>query len=392
MTQSTDGYTARTWTPLRSSNLQVTLRAFLDGEVFTVSEVAHRTGLSRPTAQLAVQELASAGWLTTVETTGEGAARAGRPANAYRLRPESGHVVGIDMGAHKALVLVSDLAGTIVAERRCEIQPTWTFQRRLTQLDETVEAALGDVGLTADDIECAAVATPGVVDHDGRVTYAPAIPEWEGIDLRTHMREVFGIDAHVYNDMQLAAVAEHWRGAGQEADDVVYVHVGRRIGTGLLIGGRPHRGRDGAAGEIGLWRGLPWEGAFEELVGDGSSMDAEDAGQGDAVQRVFERAKLGDADAAARIDQFTRRLVTGIAPVIVTINPELVVIGGGISAAGEAIRQPIDRRMPGETAFPPRVVCSVLGDRSSAIGAMRMALNHAEQALFDSIDSRASSR
>ncbi len=390
MTQPIDAYPARARTPLRSSNLQLTLRAFLDGGTFTVSEVAHHTGLSRPTAQLAVQELASAGWLSTVDATGEGGARTGRPANAYQLRPESGHVLGIDMGAHKALVLVSDLAGNIVAEKRCEVQPSWTFQRRLTQLDETVEAALQDVGLTPDDIESVAIATPGVVDHDSRVTYAPAIPEWEGIDMRTHMREVFGLDAHVYNDMQLAAVAEHWCGAGREASDVVYVHVGRRIGTGLLIGGKPHRGRDGAAGEIGLWRALPWEGAFDELVGEDSADALSEAGQGDAVQRLFERAKLGDAAAAERIDQFTRRLVTGIAPVIVTINPELVIIGGGISAAGEAIRQPIDRRMPGETAFPPRVVCSLLGDRSSAIGAMRMALNRAEEALFDSIDTRTS--
>lgn len=393
MTQPIDAYPTRARSPLRSSNLQLTLRAFLDGGVFTVSEVAHHTGLSRPTAQLAVQELASAGWLSTVEAAADGAVRTGRPANAYQLRPESGHVLGIDMGAHKALVLVADLAGNIVAERRCEVQPSWTFQRRLTQMDETVEAALDDVGLTADDIESVAIATPGVVDRDSRVTYAPAIPEWEGIDMRTHMREVFGVDAHVYNDMQLAAVAEHWYGAGRDASDVVYVHVGRRIGTGLLIGGRPHRGRDGAAGEIGLWRALPWDGAFDELIGGSpDETSSDDAGKGDAVQEVFERAKLGDADAAERIDQFTRRLVAGIAPVIVTINPELVIIGGGISAAGEAIRQPIDRRMPGETAFPPRVVCSLLGDRSSAIGAMRMALNRAEEALFESIDGRTSAR
>ncbi|MGB4135683.1 MAG: ROK family transcriptional regulator [Microbacterium sp.] len=388
MTQPVDVQPGKARRPQRSSNLQLTLHAFLGGGVFTVSEVAHRTGLSRPTAQLAVQELASAGWLSTVDAPVEGSARTGRPAHAYRLRPDADHVIGIDMGAHKALVLVSDLAGNIVAEHRCEVQPTWTFQRRLSQLDETIEAALREVSLEPDDIESVVIATPGVVNRDGRVTYAPAIPEWEGVDMRTHMRDVFGFDAHVHNDMQLAAVAEHWCGAGRHADDVVYVHVGRRIGTGLLIGGHPHRGRDGAAGEIGLWRSLPWDGAFEELVGAEVPFEQ----HGDAVQDVFERAKLGDDEAAERIERFTRRLVTGIAPVIVTINPELVIIGGGISAAGEAIRQPIDRRMPEETAFPPRVVCSLLGDRSSALGAVRMALNHAEEALFDSIDSRTIAR
>lgn len=371
---------------LRAINLQATLRALWATGPQTISEVARATGLSRPTANQAITELIAAGWIESVDSKITTQIRSGRPAQVFRFRPAAGHVLGIDMGAHKALVLVADLSGEIIAEHRATLDPESTFQRRLTQLDDAVMTALSEAGLADEDVTWAGVATPGVVDAGGRVTYAPAIPDWEGVDLVSHLREVFGISARVLNDMHLAAVAEHWQGAGRDASDVVYVHVGRRIGTGLLIDGKPHVGRNGAAGELGLWRGLPWAGAYDELA------SAPEASQGRAVQDVFDRARDGDGAAHDRIERFVDRLVEGIAPVIVTINPELVIIGGGISAAGEAIRQPVDRRLPAETAFPPRVVCSILGDRSSAIGAVRTALDAAEQELFDALGVRSAHR
>ncbi|MEV0347034.1 ROK family protein [Nonomuraea sp. NPDC050680] len=128
-----------------------------------------------------------------------------------------------------------------------------------------------------------------------------------------------------------------------------------------------------------MHRGLPWAHAYERLLdlAPGRGTDQEDA-----IQAVFEAAKAGDAAAQAGIDGFADLLVAGLAPVMVTIDPELVIIGGGISAGGEAIREPVRVRVERETDFPPKVVCSVLGEHSSAIGAVRCALDVAEERLF----------
>ncbi|MEV6154996.1 ROK family protein [Nonomuraea sp. NPDC052129] len=367
---------------LRTLNLRSVLRVLYGGGSHTIASIAAAAGISRPTTTQAISDLLAAGWIQTADQVIDKVEKKdgrGRPAQRFEFRPGAGHVLGVDIGGHKVLVLVSDLSGEIVAERRESLRPTSPRSRRLTIMNEAINEALDAAGLSAADISCAAIATPGVVGPDGKVAHAPAIPEWAGVDLGGHVQNRFGIPTQVFNDMRMAALAEHWKGVARDASDVVYVHVGRRMGTGLLVAGRPHAGRHGAAAEIGMWRGLPWAHAYERLLdlAPGRSTDHEDA-----IQAIFEAAKAGDAAAQAGIDGFADLLVEGLAPVMVTIDPELVIIGGGISAAGEAIREPVRVRVERETDFPPEVVCSVLGDHSSAIGAVRCALDVAEERLF----------
>ncbi|MET7334569.1 ROK family transcriptional regulator [Nonomuraea sp. NPDC005650] len=379
-------YTVRSTTRLsgdismvRTLNLRSVLRVLYDGGSHTITSIAAVAGISRPTTSQAISDLLAAGW---IQPSGQSADRQdgpGRPAQRFEFRPRAGHVLGVDIGGHKVLVLVSDLSGEIVAERRATLRPASPRARRLAVMNQAINEALNAAGLPASGISCAAIATPGVVGPDGKVAHAPAIPEWVGVDLGEHVQDRFGIPTQVFNDMRMAALAEHWKGVARDASDVVYVHVGRRMGTGLLVAGRPHAGRHGAAAEIGLWRGLPWAHAYERLLELAPGALTK---RGDAIQAIFDAAKAGDAAAQAGIDAFADLLVQGLAPVMVTIDPELVIIGGGISAAGEAIREPVRTRIERETDFPPKVVCSIMGDHSSAIGAVRSALDVAEERLF----------
>ncbi|MFG1688130.1 ROK family protein [Nonomuraea sp. NPDC049269] len=371
---------------VRLLNLRSVLRELYGGGSHTITALAAAAKISRPTASQAISDLLEAGWIQSSDRTVDKKDRVGRPAQRFEFRPAAGHVLGVDIGGHKVLVLVSDLSGEIVAERRETLRPTSSRARRLTIMNQAITAALNAAGLSAADIMCAAVATPGVVGPDGKVAHAPAIPEWDGVDLGNHLHRHFRIPTQVFNDMRMAALAEHWKGVARDASDVVYVHVGRRMGTGLLVAGRPHAGGHGAAAEIGLWRGLPWAHAYERLLELAPrALAGRSADQGDAIQAIFDAAKAGDTAAQAGIDGFADLLVQGLAPVMVTIDPELIIIGGGISAAGEAIREPVRVRVERETAFPPTVVCSVMGDHSSAIGAVRSALDVAEERLFTNL-------
>ncbi|MBB5778969.1 ROK family transcriptional regulator [Nonomuraea jabiensis] len=374
---------------LRTLNLRSVLRVLYGGgKSHTITEIAAAASVSRPTANQAISDLLAAGWIRHSPQTAGAKDGPGRPAQRFEFRPGAGHVLGVDIGGHKVLALVSDLSGEIVAERRATLRPSSPRSRRLAIMNQAIAEALDAAGLPAADISCAAIATPGVVGPDGKVAHAPAIPDWVGVDLGEHVRSRFGVPTQVFNDMRMAALAEHWKGVARDASDVVYVHVGRRMGTGLLVSGRPHAGRHGAAAEIGLWRGLPWAHAYERLLelapGRAPAPEAPDE-RGDAIQAVFEAARAGDAAAQSGIEAFADLLVKGLAPVMVTIDPELVIIGGGISAAGEAIREPVRIRVERETDFPPKVVCSVLGDHSAAIGAVRSALDVAEERLFSGL-------
>jgi predicted NBD/HSP70 family sugar kinase len=183
----------------------------------------------------------------------------------------------------------------------------------------------------------------------------------------------------VENDANLAAVAEHWKGAATGTDDVVFVLAGLSPGAGALIGGRLHRGFMGAAGEIGALHLLGQEATPEHLLSTtGEPLHPLDE---PAVARVFALAKEGDAQAREALDRFLRRLVHDVAALVLAIDPELVVVGGW--AAGlDGVLEPLREQLARYTLLPPKVTLSALGQEAVATGALRLALDHVEEQLF----------
>jgi predicted NBD/HSP70 family sugar kinase len=207
------------------------------------------------------------------------------------------------------------------------------------------------------------------------------------------------------NEVHLAVVAERWRGAAREVEDAVYVQVGVGIGAGVLIGGELYRGVGGAAGEIGY---LPADGAVRaeggpgpfELAAGGTAFArlGRDAagkpggellrelagGSPDAVDAeiVFDAARHGDPAAAAIVEKLVGRLARGIASVAVVLDPDTVIVGGGLSRAGEVLLALLERHVAALVPRPPRLVLSSLGEEAVALGAVRLAIQSVEEKLF----------
>lgn len=358
---------------LRRLNLAAVLRVLFEGDVYSITDLARAAGLSRPTTTQAVEDLLAAGWITPVTEDGQDRGL-GRPAQKFELRADAGYVLGADVGAHKVLVLIGDLRGRVVARARCAVEPGDTPQARLEAVSAMIEAALAGMPEARARITDAGVATVGSVEPDGRVIYCKAMNGWEGQNPALWIAERFGFPSRGFNDMAMAALAEHWQGAARDVHDVVYLHAGRRLGAALLLGGKPHRGFHSAATQIGMWRELSWRSDYSALL-----QPSGHAGE------LFVAAAAGDAAAHDRIEEFADEVCQGIAPIIITVDPEMLVIGGGISAAGEAIAAPLRKRIDRETSFPPKVVCSTLGDEAVALGALRSALDRAEERLFASL-------
>jgi predicted NBD/HSP70 family sugar kinase len=306
-------------------------------------------------------------------------------------------VLGIDVGANKVLVLVADLAGDVVAVERLKTEP----DAALAQVEEAARTALEAAGIT--DLKAAAVGTPGIVDPaSGRVSLAPQLPGWEGIELRARLEPSLGCPVTVDNEVRLSLLAERWRGAAQEIDDAFYVQIGIGIGGGVLFGGEVYRGAAGAAGEIGYLPlfdeeepndGLgPFEhaaggSAFARLARRSASPVLLELAGGDPeaidAETVFAAAAAGDTVAAEILDELLDRLARGIAAAIVVLDPATVIVGGGISRAGERLRAPLEERIRRLIPVPPRVMLSQLGDEAVALGGVRLALQQVEQRLFD---------
>ncbi|MGR6914083.1 ROK family protein [[Actinomadura] parvosata] len=366
---------------LRRLNSAAILRVLREGGVATLSELARAARVSRPTAEVIVEGLLAEGW---AEECGEeeGDRRRGRPARRFRFRAAAGHVAGVGVGASWLRAMVTDLDGTVVAERRVPHHPSMPAGDRLDAVAELVGAVAAEAGPAVPDLAAVGVGTTGMVDGSGRVVKSVVLAGWTGLDLRGELSRRIPAPVLVDNDMRLAVLAEHWRGRARGRSDVVYLFAGSRLGLGLLIGGRPHRGAHAAAGEIGRQPGDHWR-AYRHMTEYAIAVEpGEMRSQREAARFAIERARAGDEQAARAVRAFARHLGEGLITVVNPLDPEMVVIGGSLSKAGDLLIEPIRELFAEVCLHPPVVVASALGGECVALGAVRWALDHADRHLF----------
>ncbi len=256
----------------------------------------------------------------------------------------SRRLIGVDVGGTKIAVAALDGA-TLQAP---QIEPTDT--RGGAQLVNQLVAAVQRAGEA-----CAVgVAVPSVVDFEtGRVRSSVNVPLHD-IALRRVLRERLSVPVYVDNDATCAALAEAYDDDGALiARHLVMFTIGTGVGGGIVIHGRVYRGATGAAAELGhtivgaeLRRApfahaddFPQPGSLESLA-SGSALNEIAAGHGIEAGKVIDAARAGDSGALAAIELLGRRLGVGIANAINTFDPDVVVIGGGVSGAGELLLAP----------------------------------------------------
>lgn len=365
---------------LRKINSTVVLRALRDaGTPPTLADLVAATGLSRPTVEGVVEDLTEAG-LAAEAAPGEGAARRmGRPARRFRFRAEAGHLLGMEIGAHKIAVVLSDLAGTVLGTVNTDVSEEASADERLALADETAAELLRRSGVERRSLRAAGVGTPGILEEGGSVRLSTALPGWTGLPLGERLEERFGCPVLLENDANAAVLGEHWKGAAVGCGDVVMVLAGLSPGAGSLIGGRLHRGHHGAAGEIGALHLLGRELTPEHLLSTtGEPLHPLDEA---AVAEVFAHARSGDPRAVAAVERFVQRLVHDVTALVLALDPELVVIGGWAAGLDDVLRS-LRRELRLYCLWTPRIELSALGEAAVATGTLRLALDRAEEELF----------
>ncbi|MBC6462852.1 ROK family transcriptional regulator [Actinomadura sp. HBU206391] len=364
---------------LRRLNSVATLRALRGAGETTLTELANRLSLSRPTTEGALSELAARGLVE--EVAPDAGRRLGRPARRYRFRAEAGYALGIEINANRTLAYAADLDGRVVGRHRAELEVGWTSRERLSAVRATVRSCLDDAGVDRSRLWAVAAGTPGVIDSGGRVAICTVVPDWQGVHLARELGRGFPFPVLVENDANLAAVAERWRGAAQNVDDMVYVLAGLHTGAGVVIGGRLHRGRWGAAGEVGTLPELGLRDTATELAGFGAPPGPEKRADR-AAEQVLTAARTGDPAALARVDQVAGRMARGIAAMVLALDPEMVIVGGALTLAGDVLVAELRRHLQPLCLGPTRIEASTLGDESVGLGAVRLALDRIEEDLL----------
>lgn len=361
---------------LRRLNALMTIRVLRGSEPLTVSQLVGFTGLSRPAVEDVVSDLVEQGWVDVLEPAATGM---GRPARRYRFRSNARHVLGVDVGAHKISGIFADLDGTVLSRARVSVDPTMSPSLRLSTVERVIKDCLATATADISVLSAVGVATTGLVDEQGVVTLSTGIPGWAGVDVAAHVGDVVGCTVVVENDSKLAALAERWVGAAKGANDLVYILAGMRTAAGLIIGGELHRGYSGAAGEIGMLPEARWGVAQERLLRHAAGAGTATS---DLARDVFDAARMGVPAARRAVRTYVRELAVGVSALVLTLDPELVVVGGGYSRSGDLLLEPLREEITKRCIRPPAVVASTLGDEAPALGAVRLALNVVEDDAF----------
>lgn len=377
---------------IRAMNEQILLDLIRRSGPLSRAELARLSGLSKPTVSQALAGIARAG---LVHVTGQRTGVPGPAAALYEVRPDAGLVLGLDVGGRFLRGAVADLTGT-VRSRGSVRGHTSDPMRGVEELAELAAGLLAEVGATASEVTQTVIGAPGVYDpRRDALMLTGQLRGWESPDVLTALRDEFGDTLMIENDVDAAAIAEGAHGVGRDVDSFAFVSVGTGIGMGLVLGGRPHRGSHGVAGEIAF---LPFtegpgvdardarrRGSFDASVSAAAIVRAARRGKvrgASSAEKVFAAAANGDPVALDIVAEEALLVAKAVCTIITVVDPELVVLGGGIGQAPGFLEAVVDRL---RTLAPvlPEIRASVLGAESVVAGCLVAGLDRAWQTLTE---------
>jgi predicted NBD/HSP70 family sugar kinase len=277
----------------------------------------------------------------------------------------------VDLGGTKIYAALNDLAGTTLVEASAASQPSpgEAESSSLDRLLDLIDRLATYPRLEGQALLGIGVGAPGVtLSAEGIVTLAPSLG-WKDLPLGPLLRERFNLPALIENDVNLAALGEYGFGAARGAASLVCVAVGTGIGGGIVLNGKLHRGHRASAAEIGIRYDA--FGALEQLAsGPGIAARARQlVGHSISTEDVFHAARRGLIWAEQIVRETVDYLTLAVANIAAILDPEVVVLSGGVMAAADQLADPIRRRLEGLIPSVPTIVVSTLGPRATALGA-----------------------
>jgi predicted NBD/HSP70 family sugar kinase len=372
---------------LKDLNERTVLEAIRDGAPISRAQISRRAGISKPTVSLALQSLLEAG---LVRETAHDPGRPSYGAVFFEPVPEAALVLGLDLGARFLRGAICDLRGEVRARQDIELVEA-DADDALDAIVSLRGSLVAATGLPDDAIDGAVLGVPGVVDAATGRVHLTSVPGLDGLAFGVEVERRLELPVAVENDINLAALGEHWLGVARGVDDFVFLSVGTGLGAGLVLHGELHRGRHGAAGELdlvsaGLAQDIdPCAGALSALA---ARLAAEEDGDTSLAppydpREVFGAARAGDAVARLVVEEEADRIALHVVPLAAVADVALVVLGGGLGANGDLLLEPVRRFLAAWLPYPPRVEVSSLGEAAVLTGALAVGRRSALDNVFE---------
>ncbi|MEF9974266.1 MAG: ROK family transcriptional regulator [Clostridia bacterium] len=381
------------------------LRLICERPHLTRQMIVQRTHLSKMSVTNIIGEYAARGLLAECACVPSDTAGAGRPACTIVTKPDALLVMGIYLSEMEITCSLINFHCEVVAARSCVPTTTETNDELLAKIDELLCGALEDGGVRAGDLFGIGIASVGLIDYGrGRMLRADNFPRIADLPLVDYYKRRFSLPVMLANDMDASAIAEKYFGCGVGVSDFIYVGVNSCIGVGLYIGDRIYRGHNGLAGELG----------YTTIDYQGPRFPCGNRGRLEAYVRIDKFVHQANCDLAAgapglppfakhhmvtwpdiisearkgspyclsAIHEIGDYLSVALVNLINLFDPEMIVLGGQIAAAGDLIVDYVAQSVRGrsvkrllagldsaEKYQETRIALAHFGNRSAAIGA-----------------------
>lgn len=311
---------------------------------------------------------------------------------------DKNYVVGIDLGGTKISGALADLQGNVLSQHTMSTNAFEGEQAVLSRIIQVIEKVIEDANKTVEEVKAIGIGSPGPLDaKSGVIITTPNLP-FKDFQLVKPIAEKFGIPTYLDNDANVAAIGEYLLGAGKGTTNMIYVTVSTGVGGGAILNGKIYRGSTSNALEIGHTTVLP-DGprcncgnyGCVEALASGTAIarqarEAVESGLETSLKdyekitsyEVFKEAEKGDKVSKDILDKSLGYLGIGIANIISSFDPEMVVIGGGVTKGGQIVfdkvQEVVNKRCFKAMSEFCKIVPAALGTDAGVIGAVALAL------------------
>lgn len=388
---------------VKLNNLHLILNTIIQHEPLSRADLVRLTHISKPTVSNLVDELITRDLVLEI---GEGRSRTGRKPILLKFNSTRKYLLGFNTGRNDYHVALANLKGDILQEQNGEFHQSQTYHDRLVLLQTCMHDLLNKAGISSADLLKIHGVAPGVYVEKGKALKWSGIEIPEDQEMQAFLEQAFRTPVLLNHSSKLALFGEKIAGKACEASQAVYIDLGNGLGAAFMFNGVVYFGAHDCAGEIGYMYSDPKEfdayslvpyerGALETLISGGAlrqkgialatkQPDAKilELAGGDVgkitAKVIFTAAKEGDPQAYFILKESFRYFNMALCNIINMLNPELIILGGGISKSGDFLLDFIAGEIQEKVLLMPEFVISDLQNEATVIGAIAYLIEHTD--------------
>jgi len=361
---------------IRSINAGLVLKTIEKNDSISRADIGKLIGLTPPTVSDIVKDLIER---DIVQEIGKGDSSGGKKPILLKINSKAAYMIAVDLGGENGIrVALMDLSYNIVKEKFGPKIELLNSQKLRNALSVILKDFIKEIDIPREKILNICIGVPGIIDFKSKkVTVAPYL-NWE-ISLDDLALREIGIPITIENDVNLMALGEKTKGIAQKINNFVFVGERTGIGAGIITNGKLYKGANNAAGEVGYLlinpkyvpKSIRDYGCLEKLASYKVIVEKarEKISKNIRVMEVFKMAAEGEGIALGIVKETLKFLAYGIGNISCVLDPELVIIGGGISILPQRFLEEIKMNIQEIIPFVPRIEFSKLGEDGVLIGA-----------------------